>query len=64
MFMFMAMIDAGVHMEASRGVSPEQLVLQTIEGSVAFARYTQRHPAELRNMVHRRVEQPLMRFIN
>lgn len=50
-FMFMeAMIDAGVHMGFSRRVS-EQLVLQTIEGSVAFARYTQRHPAELRNMV-------------
>jgi pyrroline-5-carboxylate reductase len=50
-FMFMeAMIDAGVHMGFSRRVS-EQLVLQTIEGSVAFARYTQRHPAELRNTV-------------
>lgn len=50
-FMFMeAMIDAGVQMGFSRRIS-EQLVLQTIEGSVAFARYTQRHPAELRNMV-------------
>jgi pyrroline-5-carboxylate reductase len=50
-FLFMeAMIDAGVHMGFSRRVS-EQLVLQTIEGSVAFARYSQRHPAELRNMV-------------
>jgi pyrroline-5-carboxylate reductase len=50
-FMFMeAMIDAGVHMGFSRRVS-EQLVLQTIEGSIAFARFTQRHPAELRNMV-------------
>lgn len=50
-FMFMeAMIDAGVHMGFSRRVS-EQLVLQTIEGSVAFARDSQRHPAELRNMV-------------
>lgn len=50
-FMFMeAMIDAGVHMGFSRRVS-EQLVLQTIEGSVAYARDSERHPAELRNMV-------------
>jgi pyrroline-5-carboxylate reductase len=50
-FMFMeAMIDAGVHMGFSRRVS-EQLVYQTIEGSLAFARDSQRHPAELRNMV-------------
>jgi pyrroline-5-carboxylate reductase len=50
-FMFMeAMIDAGVHMGFSRRVA-EQLVLQTIEGSVAYARESQRHPAELRNMV-------------
>ena len=50
-FMFMeAMIDAGVHMGFSRRVA-EQLVYQTIDGSVAFARDSQRHPAELRNMV-------------
>lgn len=50
-FMFMeAMIDAGVHMGFSRRVS-EQLVYQTIEGTVAFARDSKRHPAELRNMV-------------
>ena len=50
-FMFMeAMIDAGVHMGFSRRVS-EQLVYKTIEGSVAFARDSQRHTAELRNMV-------------
>jgi pyrroline-5-carboxylate reductase len=50
-FMFMeALIDAGVHMGFSRRVS-EQLVLQTIEGSVAFARHNERHPAEMRNMV-------------
>ena len=50
-FMFMeAMIDAGVHMGFSRRVS-EQLVYQTIDGSVAFARDSKRHPAELRNMV-------------
>ncbi|RME98719.1 MAG: pyrroline-5-carboxylate reductase [Chloroflexi bacterium] len=50
-FMFMeAMIDAGVHMGFSRRIS-EQLVYQTIEGSLAFARDSKRHPAELRNMV-------------
>ncbi len=50
-FMFMeAMIDAGVHMGFSRRVA-ETLVYQTIEGSVAFARDSQRHPVDLRNMV-------------
>lgn len=50
-FMFMeALIDAGVHMGFSRRIA-EQLVYQTIEGSVAFARDSKRHPAELRNMV-------------
>ncbi len=50
-FLFMeAMIDAGVHMGFSRRIA-EQLVYQTIEGSVAFARDSKRHPAELRNMV-------------
>jgi pyrroline-5-carboxylate reductase len=50
-FMFMeAMIDAGVHMGFSRRIA-EQLVYQTIEGSLAFARDSKRHPAELRNMV-------------
>ena len=50
-FMFMeAMIDAGVHMGFSRRVA-EQLVYQTIEGSLAFARDSKRHPVELRNMV-------------
>ncbi|MBN1994197.1 MAG: pyrroline-5-carboxylate reductase [Anaerolineae bacterium] len=50
-FLFMeAMIDAGVHMGFSRRVA-EQLVFQTIEGSVAFARDSGRHAAELRNMV-------------
>src|SRR5688572_28483508 len=50
-FLFMeAMIDAGVHMGFSRRVA-EQLVYQTIEGSVAFARDSGGHPAELRNMV-------------
>jgi pyrroline-5-carboxylate reductase len=50
-FMFMeALIDAGVHMGFPRRIA-EQLVYQTIEGSVAFARDSKRHPAELRNMV-------------
>jgi len=45
-----ALIDAGVHMGFSRRVS-EELVQQTILGSVLFARETGKHPAELRNMV-------------
>ena len=50
-FLFMeAMIDAGVHMGFSRHVA-EKLVLQTIEGSVAIARESKRHPAVLRNRV-------------
>lgn len=50
-FLFMeAMIDAGVHLGFSRRVA-EQIVYQNIEGSVAFARDSGRHPAELRNMV-------------
>jgi pyrroline-5-carboxylate reductase len=50
-FLFMeALIDAGVHMGFSRWAA-EKLVLQTMQGSVAFARSSLRHPAELRNMV-------------
>ncbi len=50
-FLFMeALIDAGVHMGFSRQVAQE-LVYQTIEGSVAIARATSAHPAELRNRV-------------
>jgi pyrroline-5-carboxylate reductase len=45
-----ALIDAGVHMGFSRHVA-EELVLQTMLGSVLFARESQKHPAELRNMV-------------
>jgi pyrroline-5-carboxylate reductase len=45
-----ALIDAGVHMGFSRHVSQE-LVQQTILGSVLFARESHKHPAELRNMV-------------
>jgi pyrroline-5-carboxylate reductase len=45
-----AMIDAGVHMGFSRHVA-EELVHQTMLGSVLFARESHKHPAELRNMV-------------
>ncbi len=50
-FLFMeALIDAGVHMGFSRRVA-QQLVLQTLQGSVAYARQSNLHPAELRNQV-------------
>lgn len=50
-FMFMeAMIDAGVHMGFSRRVA-EELVSQTIMGSVIYARQSGLHPAQLRNQV-------------
>src|SRR5690349_18785266 len=50
-FMVMeALIDAGVHMGFSRHVA-EELVHQTLLGSVLFARESHKHPAELRNMV-------------
>jgi pyrroline-5-carboxylate reductase len=45
-----ALIDAGVHMGFSRHVA-QDLVHQTMLGSVLFARETHKHPAELRNMV-------------
>ena len=50
-FMMMeALVDAGVHMGFSRHVA-EEMVTQTMLGSVLFARETRKHPAELRNMV-------------
>ena len=50
-FLFIeALIDAGVHLGFSRRVA-EQLVLQTMDGSLAVARTSARHPATLRNMV-------------
>lgn len=50
-FLFMeALIDAGVHMGFSRRVA-EQLVLQTVKGSVDFALQSDTHLAELRNQV-------------
>lgn len=45
-----ALIDAGVHMGFPRRIA-EDLVLQTMQGSVQFARESGLHPAELRNMV-------------
>jgi pyrroline-5-carboxylate reductase len=50
-FLFLeALIDAGVHLGFSRRVA-EELVLQTMHGSVLFAMQSGRHLAELRNMV-------------
>jgi pyrroline-5-carboxylate reductase len=50
-FMMMeALIDAGVHMGFPRRIA-EEIVLQTVSGSVAFARQSGKHMAELRNMV-------------
>lgn len=50
-FMMMeALTDAGVHLGFSRDVSKE-LVQQTMLGSVLFAIESNKHPAELRNMV-------------
>lgn len=50
-FMFLeAMIDAGVHLGFPRRIS-EQLVLQTLSGSVEYYRRKKSHPAALRNEV-------------
>jgi len=50
-FLFMeAMIDAGVHMGFSRRIA-EELVFQTIMGSVEYAAQSGKHVAELRNQV-------------
>ncbi|NTW98182.1 MAG: pyrroline-5-carboxylate reductase [Oscillochloris sp.] len=48
--MIEAMIDAGVHMGLSRPIA-EQLVLQTMLGSVRYAQQSGLHPAQLRNAV-------------
>ena len=48
--MMEALIDAGVHMGFPRRIA-EQIVLQTVAGSVDFARHSGKHMAELRNMV-------------
>lgn len=50
-FLFIeAMIDAGVHLGFSRRVAT-QLVMQTMQGAVAYAQHSGRHVAELRNQV-------------
>jgi pyrroline-5-carboxylate reductase len=50
-FLFMeALIDAGVHLGFPRRIAT-QLVTQTVLGSAMFARESDAHPAELRNMV-------------
>lgn len=50
-FLFMeALIDAGVHLGFSRR-DAEQLVLQTVRGSVDYAMQSNMHPAPLRNQV-------------
>ncbi len=45
-----AMVDAGVHLGLSRRIA-EDLVLQTMLGSVRYAQQTGAHPAQLRNAV-------------
>lgn len=50
-FLFMeALVDAGVHMGFSRHVA-EQLVLQTVKGSVEYVLHSPNHLARLRNQV-------------
>jgi pyrroline-5-carboxylate reductase len=48
--MMEALIDAGVHMGFPRRIA-EQIVMQTVGGSVSYARSSGKHLAELRNMV-------------
>lgn len=50
-FLFMeALVDAGVHMGFPRRIA-EQLVTQTILGSVSYSQAQKIHPAQLRNQV-------------
>lgn len=50
-FMFLeSLIDAGVHLGLPRRIA-EEMVLQTIKGSVAFYTQNESHPARLRNQV-------------
>jgi pyrroline-5-carboxylate reductase len=50
-FLFMeALVDAGVHLGFSRHVA-EQLVLQTVKGSVEYVLHSPNHLARLRNQV-------------
>ena len=45
-----ALVDAAVHLGFPRHVAHD-LVVETLEGSTAFAKATGMHPAQLRNMV-------------
>jgi pyrroline-5-carboxylate reductase len=50
-FLFLeAMIDAGVHLGLPRRIA-EQMVVQTLKGSVNFYQKNKTHPAHLRNQV-------------
>jgi len=50
-FLFLeAMIDAGVHLGLPRRIA-EEMVMQTIKGSIAFYNQNGSHPARLRNQV-------------
>ena len=50
-FLFIeALIDAAVHIGFPREMA-QQLVIQTVRGSAAFAQLSGKHPAELKNMV-------------
>jgi pyrroline-5-carboxylate reductase len=50
-YLFMeAMVDAGVHLGFPRRIA-EQLVVQTVRGSVAYYAHSPRHLARLRNQV-------------
>ena len=50
-FLFLeAMIDAGVHLGLPRRIA-EEMVVQTIQGSMAYYTQNQSHPARLRNRV-------------
>jgi pyrroline-5-carboxylate reductase len=50
-FLFLeAMIDAGVHLGLPRRIA-EEMVMQTIKGSIAYYSENDSHPARLRNQV-------------
>jgi len=50
-FLFLeAMIDAGVHLGLPRRIA-EEMVMQTIKGSIAYYGQNDKHPARLRNQV-------------
>ncbi len=50
-FLFLeAMIDSGVHLGLSRRIA-EEMVMQTIKGSIAYYGKNNKHPARLRNQV-------------